>query len=86
MFESRTVPARLLLCTLAPAAWLILVPGAIAGQEFGWMLAVLVPVYAAVVVRNAAMASSMPAGSQRHSSTRRPPPTSPCLGSCSDAA
>ena len=85
MFEWRTVPAGLLLCTLAPAAWLILVPGAIADQEFGWMFAVLVLVYAAVVVRNAPPASSMPARSQRHPSTRRPPPTISCLGSCSDA-
>ena len=84
MFEWRTVPVGSLLCTLAPSVWLILVPGAIAGQEFGWMFAALVLVYAAAAVRKAPTASSMPARSQRHLSTRRPPPTSSCLGSCSD--
>jgi hypothetical protein len=84
MFEWRTVPAGLLLCTVAPAAWLIFVPGAVAGQEFGWMFAALVLLYAAIVVRSAPIASSMPARSQRHPSTHRPPPTIPCLGSCSD--
>jgi hypothetical protein len=85
MFEARTVPAGLLLCTFAPAAWLIFVPGAIAGQEFGWAFAALVLVYAAVVVRSAPTVSSLPARSQRHRSTHRPPRTISCLGSCSDA-
>jgi hypothetical protein len=52
MYRWRTVPAGLLLCTLVPAAWLIVVPGAIADREFGSMFAALVLSWATVVLRN----------------------------------